>query len=40
LVNGHSQGQFLWGSKPGVPEPKVRLTGLFGGVQGTPFATA
>ncbi len=37
LVNGRSQAQFQWGSKPGTPEPKVWFTDIFRDVQGTPY---
>jgi hypothetical protein len=37
LVNGRSQAQFEWGSKPGAPEPKIWFTDVFRDIQGTPF---
>lgn len=37
LVNGRSQAQFEWGSKPGTPEPKLWFTDVFRDPQGTPF---
>jgi hypothetical protein len=37
LVNGRSQAQFEWGSKPGTPEPKIWCTDLFRDIEGTPF---
>ena len=37
LINGRSQAQFEWGSKPGTPEPKIWFTDIFRDIQGTPF---